>query len=76
MADRYILKGMLGTESLPGIPFPSERLALQRAGELFDEHGPSLELEIFLNDIPPALLNSRWMSRWNAQRLQTLKSSN
>jgi hypothetical protein len=68
MADRYILAGSLGGHgpgSVPKVPFNSERAALIRAGELFDEHGPRVMLEILLNDRGPALRDINWMMDWN-----------
>ena len=35
MADRYVLKRVLGAEELGGLPFSSEEQALEKAATLF-----------------------------------------
>ena len=69
MADRYVLKRVLGTEAFEGMPFSSEEQALEKAAKLFDEHGPNFQLEIWLNDMPPALRGAIWMADWYLQRM-------
>ena len=68
MADRYVLKRVLDTKAFEGLPFSSEEQALENAAKLFDQHGPKLQLEIWLNDEPPALRGAIWMADWNRQR--------
>jgi hypothetical protein len=68
MADRYFLKRVLGTEAFSGLPFSSEEQALEKAAKLFDKHGPNLQLEIWMNDVPPALRSAIWMADWNRRR--------
>jgi hypothetical protein len=68
MADRYVLKRVLGAEELGSLPFSSEEQALEKAATLFDQHGPNLQLEIWLNDMPPALRAAIWMADWNRRR--------
>jgi len=68
MADRYVLKRVVGAEELGGLPFSSEEQALEKAATLFDQHGPNLQLEIWLNDMPPALRGAIWMADWNRSR--------
>jgi hypothetical protein len=68
MADRYVLKRVLDTKAFEGLPFSSEEQALEKAAKLFDQHGPSLQLEIWLNDMPPALRGAIWMADWNRHR--------
>jgi hypothetical protein len=62
MPDRYIVKA----GSLPQWPCASEQDAMQKAGELFDEHGSSLQVEILLNDA--TLYGAKWMANWNQRR--------
>ena len=64
MADRYVLKRVLDTKAFEGLPFSSEEQALEKAAKLFDEHGPNFQLEIWLNDMPPALRGATWMADW------------
>jgi hypothetical protein len=68
MADRYFLKRVFGTEAFAGLPFSSEEEALEEAARLFDHHGPNFQLEIWLNDMPPALRGATWMADWNRHR--------
>ena len=69
MANIYVLKRVLGTEAFEGLPFSSEEQALEKAAKLFDQHGPDFQLEIWLNDIPPALRGAIWMADWNRHRM-------
>ena len=69
MADRYVLKRVLGTEAFEGLPFSSKEQALKNAAKLFDQHGPKLQLEIWLNDEPPPLRGAIWMADWNRHRM-------
>jgi hypothetical protein len=68
MADSYVLKRVSGTEAFEGLPFSSEEQALEAAAKLFDQIGPKLQLEIWLNDEPPALRGEIWMADWNRHR--------
>jgi hypothetical protein len=68
MVDRYVLKRVLGAEELWSLPFSSEEQALEDAATLFDQHGPHFQLEIWLNDMPPALRSATWMADWNRHR--------
>ena len=64
----YTLRGSLegdGQDSIPAQIFPTERQALIKAAELFDEYGSRALLEIRWNDILPALHNAKWMAKWN-----------
>ena len=72
MADRYVLKRMFGTETLADILFSSEEEALETTAELFDEHGPDLQLEIWLNDSPPALWNAKRLAAWYRDKRRPL----
>jgi hypothetical protein len=50
------------------MPYSTQYDALQKASELFDEYGPSLEIELHLSRLspPPAILfNTQWMRNWN-----------
>ncbi len=69
MADRYIVKSTLPL--LASWPFKSEQEALKKAAELFDEHGPQLQIEILLNDMEPPLYGTARMAKWNRERKKT-----
>jgi hypothetical protein len=67
MTDRYIIK----IEGGSPVQCVTERQALQKAAELFDEYGPDAEIEIYLNELlAESILYSReWMLHWNGLRL-------
>ena len=67
MSKRFVLRanvGALGLE-LGSLPFPSERQALIGAGELFDKYEGRVRIEIFLNDLPPALWGPARIEKWH-----------
>ena len=67
MSDRFILKWVVKDDPLSK-PYSTQHDALQKARELFDEHGPDLEIELHLNRLspPPSILfNTQWMRNWN-----------
>ena len=67
MSERYILKWVIESETFAA-PYITQREAFLKAGELFDEHGPDLEIELHLNRLSPpptVLFNARWMRDWN-----------
>jgi hypothetical protein len=68
VADRYVVKGTLGADTLPSWPCNSEQEAFQKAAELFDEHGRQLRVEIFLNDRLPPLYGAELVAKWNQGR--------
>ena len=68
MTDCYVVKSRLGADELPSWPCNSEKEALDKSAALFDEHGPELHVEIFLNDVPPPLHPARQMAQWNKGR--------
>jgi hypothetical protein len=66
MPGRYIVTGSRGGHSsIPAEPFDTERKALIRAGELFDQYGSAITLEICLSDRRPPLRAIDWMMKWN-----------
>ena len=71
MADRYVVKGTLAADPIPSWPCPSEEEAFQKAGEFFDKYGPSLRLEIFLNDIAGPRYGEQYMAEWSRRRTQS-----
>jgi|SRR5215472_11323945 len=67
MSDRFILKWVVGDDRL-SMPYSTQHDALQKASELFHEHGPDLEIELHLTRLspPPSILfNTQWMRDWN-----------
>jgi hypothetical protein len=65
MAERYVLRGSVRGEPIAAEPFGTLQAALDKAGDLFGDHASDdLELEIYLNDQPPPLFNTRWMKDW------------
>jgi hypothetical protein len=68
MADKYIVKGTLGTDTLSSWPCNSQQEAFQKAAQLFDEHGRQLRVEIFLNDRLPPLYGAELVAKWNQGR--------
>ena len=65
MADRYVLRGSLHDQPIPPEPFGSLEAALDRARDLFCGHGSEgLQLQIYLNDLPPPLYDTQFMRDW------------
>jgi hypothetical protein len=58
MSDRYIVK----RRDAPPVSCVSERQALQRAAELFDQYGRDVEIEIYLNDVSDSSLLMKFAS--------------
>ena len=68
MADRYIVKGTLGTDTLSSWPCNSQQEAFQKAAQLFDEHGRRLRVEISYNCKLPPLYGAELLAKWNQGR--------
>jgi hypothetical protein len=68
VADRYIVKETLGTDTLSSWPCNSQQKAFQKAAQLFDEHGRRLRVEIFLNNRLPPLYGAELLAKWNQGR--------
>ncbi len=68
MGDRYLVKSSTGR----AVPCVTERHALQKAAELFDQYGPEAEIEIYLNELSGAavLYSRNWLRKWNVRRLR------
>jgi hypothetical protein len=76
MPERFVLKWVIDAVAIAA-PCGTQREAFQKAGELFDEHGPGLEIEIHLNNMSAVLFNKKWMHRWNQNgRLPPVGSEN
>jgi len=66
-AERYIVQWFVEERPLAEA-YQKHHYALERAGRLFDEYGPNLEIEIHLNRVrpPPSLLyNAVWLRKWD-----------
>lgn len=63
----WFLRGSLaeGSGSIRLERFEWQHDALHRAGELFDQYGPRVRLELALTEDGVPIRNSRWMSAWN-----------
>ena len=71
MSDRFIVRS--GTGVL--VQCLTERLALQKAAELFDRYGPAAEIEIYVNELAPEsiLYSQKWLLEWNSRRLRATR---
>jgi hypothetical protein len=49
------------------VPFDAELQAFEKAGELFDQYGGELEIEMRVNQTskPSRVYDANWMRRWN-----------
>jgi hypothetical protein len=66
MPDRFILRWVLGSNCVL-VPFDAELEAFEKAGELFDQYGGELEIEMRVNQTsePSRVYDANWMRRWN-----------
>jgi len=69
MADQYIVKANVGRLELDLIDMPcqTEREALAKAGEIFDQFEGNARIEILLNDMPPPLWGVTRLEEWNRE---------
>jgi hypothetical protein len=69
MADQYVLKANVGRLELDLIDMPcqTEREALAKAGDIFDQFEGNARIEILLNDMPPPLWGVTRLEEWNRE---------
>ena len=61
--ERFIVNWIVETKPMAEA-YQKQYLTLERAGKLFDEYGPELEIEIHLNRLnppPSVLFDARWL---------------
>jgi hypothetical protein len=69
MADQYVVKATVGRLELDLIDMPcqTEREALAKAGDIFDQFEGNARIEILLNDMPPPLWGGTRLEEWNRE---------
>jgi hypothetical protein len=69
MADQYVVKANVGRLELDLIDMlcQTEREALTKAGEIFDQFEGNARIEILLNDMRPPLWEGTRLEEWNRE---------
>jgi hypothetical protein len=69
MADQYVVKANVGRLELDLIDMPcqTEREALAKAGEIFDQFEGNARIEILLNGMRPPLWGVTRLEEWNRE---------